>query len=648
MRHESGPAPTLIRHKGRLTAAPMGRHCEMSRASGVVSVLLCTVACSPTSQQPAKSTLVPEAPQVSAQATPLTATAPDEVLLFVEQLPSERVERAAHAISGRRVSLSLALPAELEQLREPNAPVHTLVYLDASPLRLSPRAQHVRAVALKSHAEASEALARLASGGYAKLSHEGALSRVVPRHGHPCVLGKSAEGARLVCGPEPALTRCAGHLLSRPATLAASEDGTKILATLPVRKLETRFGSLLRKGRALLPIVAKSELERQGGDMARVLAPLIDDGANEGLALFGDTEEIEARLRETSGGVELSATLRLRSAKGWLAAAAKSVSTQKSARSAFERLPQSAEFALFNAGLPASVALDVEQFTSKYLRAVFGPGYSEASVLIAKTFVPDVGLAYAHGDALGRDARRIGHGGESIRESTLSVWGYHLLAYEEDPQVYVPLLKRGMDTYNQGELRRLAYQELGRLCPGLPNITRDPPPKGLPLGSERFAMTFSGKFFDSCGHGMSDGKPAQQAALVVLLAPTPARTWIGVSADEAGLVRLINQGMTGKDILAVDADLKPLRDARALFGGFATLRGIASLRRNVLQSESMGGRRSRFDALPKRGATRMPWKVSVEPATPANVQLWARLPDEAVDDMLAMRGSRVRSADRGF
>ncbi|HMR78041.1 MAG TPA: hypothetical protein PKD61_23185, partial [Polyangiaceae bacterium] len=91
----------------------------MSRASGVVSVLLCTVACSPTSQQPAKSTLVPEAPQVSAQATPLTATAPDEVLLFVEQLPSERVERAAHAISGRRVSLSLALPAELEQLREP-------------------------------------------------------------------------------------------------------------------------------------------------------------------------------------------------------------------------------------------------------------------------------------------------------------------------------------------------------------------------------------------------------------------------------------------------------------------------------------------------------------------------------------------------
>jgi hypothetical protein len=430
--------------------------------------------------------------------------------------------------------------------------------------------------------------------------------------------------------------------------LGSAGDGTKILATGPVRNLERRFGSLLQRGRALLPIVAKSELERRGGDAARLLTPLIDDLVNEGLALFGDTEQVEVRLRESGSGVELNATIRLRSAKGWLAAFAQGASTGKGPRGAFERLPQSAEFALFGAGLPTAAAADVEQLAAKWLRAVFGPGFPDATQLIAKTFMPDVGFAYAHGDALGRDARSMGHGGERIREKTLSVWGYHLLAYEEDAQVYAPLLKRGMDTYNRGELRRLAYAELPRLCAGLPPITQDPAPRGMPLGSERFAMTFAGSFFDACAGRKSDGKTAQSAALVVLLAPTPGRTWVGVSADEPGMVRLIQQAIAGKDTLALDADLAPLKDEAVLFGGFATFRGIAGLRRNALQDEYHGGRRAILDRAPRRGATRMPWKISVQRGSPLSVQLWVRVPADAVNDLTAMRQGTAPAANYGF
>ena len=607
---------------------------------------LSAVACGPAPRPAKRAMVVPPAPPKPTESVRLSAEAPAEALAFIEHLPSSAVEHAIYAVSGERISLSGSpLPGDLDQLRVEGAPEHSMLYLDSSPLRLTPRRQEVRAVALSSLPAASEALSRLADAGNATLSRQGPLTRVSPRFGPDCLLGKSAEGARIVCGPDPALLRSAGHLLVRKSQLQAGSP-TKVLVNIPVRRLEERFGSLLSKGRALLPIMAKSELERRGNSAARLLGPVVGDLTREGLALFGDTEQVELHMTDKGGDVDVTATVQLRGAKGWLAGFARDAADQRGPRGAFDRLPNSAEFALFSAGLPERGAREMEVFTARWLRAIFGAGYRESTELIAKTFLPDVGFAYAHGDALGRDARAMGYGGERIREKTRSVWGWHVLSYEEDPKVYAQLLKRGMDTYNGGELRRLSYAQLPRLCKGLPKITHDPPPKRLPAGSERFAMTFPGKFFDACGGGQSDGVPAKQSALVVLLAPQATRSWIGVSVDEAGLVHLLEQSLGGTGTLRLDGALKPLQDPTAVLGGFVTLRGIAGLRRNAMQHERRGGRRQRLDQLPNRGQTRIPWKLSVKKASPATVTAWVRLPNAAVQDMRAGR-DRLRRF-RGF
>ncbi len=608
---------------------------------------LSAVGCGPAPRPAKRAMVVPPAPPKPAESVRLSAEAPAEALMFVEHLPSDAVEASIFAVSGERASLSGGpLPADLSQLRVAGAPEHTLLYLDSSPLRLTPRRQEVRAVALNSLPAASEALRRLADAGNATLTREGPLTRVSPRFGPDCLLGKSAEGARLVCGPDPALLRSAGHLLVRRNQLPQAGATTKVLASIPVRRLQERFGSLLSKGRALLPIMAKSELERRGGTAARLLVPVVDDLTREGLSLFGDAERVDLRVTDDGGNVEVTTTVRLRGAKGWLAGFARDVANKRGARGAFDQLPNSAELALFSAALPERGAREMEVFAARWLRAVFGPGYRESTELIAKTFLPDVGFAYAHGDALGRDARPMDYGGERIRDKTRSVWGWHVLTYEEDPKVYAPLLKRGMDTYNSGELRRLSYAQLPRLCKGLPKITTDPPPKGLPIGSQRFAMTFSGKFFDACAGGQSDGVPAKPTALVVLLAPQASRSWIGVSADEAGLVKLLKQSLSGASTLQSQIELKSLRDPNALLGGFVTLRGMAGLRRNAMQDERRGGRRSRLDPLPNRGLTKMPWKLAVEKASPAVVTAWLRLPKGAMEDMRTLREGRRRY--RGF
>ncbi|MEZ4223599.1 MAG: hypothetical protein R3B13_21805 [Polyangiaceae bacterium] len=591
-----------------------------------LTLALAVAGCGGATPAPTQPSQVESAPaQAPAQIDALSTEAPTEVLAFLETLPSPAIDNAL-AMSLGRASWkvpSLGHPS-------PDAPQRRTYYLDVSPLRMKPRLQEVQTVELASLSEARAQLESMAQRREVRLEPLGELTRATFRFGPDCMLGGSEDHARLSCGPEPALSRTAPHLMQRPSRLATDTSGARLWVTVPVRILHERFGGLIARGQALLPIMAKAELDQSGDALARLLLPIVDDAAREGVALFSDLDRVELHAKEDSSAVEIETELHLRAAKGWLASAVQAAGKGLGPRGKLERLPKQAELVVVGAGLPAKQAQELEAFMAQWLRAIFGPGYRESAELMAGAMLPDVGFAYAHGDAHGRDVGFVRFDGNYIREHTQSLWGWHVIGYEQEQAHYAPLLQRGQTAYNGGELRRLVYQELTRLCRGLPDITRGPGPKPLPAGSERYAMTFNGKFFDTCAQEVST-TPVQDLSLVGIAAPEGKRTWMGFSVHEAALIPLLADAVAGKNGLGQDKSLEPLFDEHLLLGGFATLRGIASFRRNLLQTERPLSSRRNMDALPHHGKDRMLWKLSVSNGN--TLRGFLRLPVAALDDL---------------
>lgn len=589
----------------------------------------CAAALACASSPPPAPTALPAAPDV-ARPTSEASGPPAELLLEAEAEDAELLGRLlGRSVVAGRAPLAEAFAAGLA---DTSGRVAVALVLDVSGLRVLPREQVVAAIGVRDFASTKQWLAEAARRTGGELTAlSGGQVLLARNDGQRCILAPppAAGVSRLACGAEPSFSKTAGYLLSRPSMLTTPE--LRLWAHVPVEALDARFGALLDRARPLLPVLLKTELDRRGGVVARLLTPLASTLSDEGLALLHDVRGITLRLVKRADDWEPKLSVTLRSHGGFVAQLSRDVATAPGTPASFFALPADAELATFSARVPDARAREIQAGLEQWLRAVLGAPFRKSAELMAKVAGPDVPMSYAHGDTLGRDANDKLLGGERLRDVMHSVWGWHVLVYDEPAESYLPELIDGMRAYNDGELRRLVYRELPRLCDGLPPITMGPPIPGLPNGHERFAMRMAGKLFDDCW-SRGDRTPAARAAagaeLVVLLIPDGQRAWIGVSTDQKSLLARMRKA---PGTLAEDASLADLRDPRAVSGGFVTSRGIASLLRNVAQEDVWRLRRQRFDALPGRGRERVPWKLTVDPD--GSLELWARVSERALADV---------------
>jgi hypothetical protein len=106
------------------------------------------------------------------------------------------------------------------------------------------------------------------------------------------------------------------------------------------------------------------------------------------------------------------------------------------------------------------------------------------------------------------------------------------------------------------------------------------------------------------------GRSAGSAELVVIMVPAGDWTFIGMSTDRAGLIARMAAIEAGRSALTA-SEMGVLGSGEHLAGGVVTLRGLAGLHRFVNQYEPYGSRRRDMDRLPNKGATPIPFSVSV-------------------------------------
>lgn len=564
----------------------------------------------------------PEAPIAPSQPTaaePRGHLPPEELLLEVEARDADLLTAV---LSDFAFESDLLRRVKTQGLLDESAPAVAAVTLDLSGLRVTPRPQTATARAVASFATTERWLSENASSLNATVQRaaDGNVHYQTPRERCTLSQGKKGASSRLICGAEPSSSRVTPYLAMRPSGLQTAQ--TELVAKVPVATLDARFGALLDRAAPLLPVLMKSELSRRGPRVSRLLLPAAGTLSREGLALLHDVKELNLTVTRDGNIWEPNLVVSFRERRGFIAQVVTDVAKNAGTPESFFALPKDAELAGFSARVPEVRARELEQGVAQWLRSVFGPGFTESSELIAKTFLPDAAMAYAHGDATGRDADSTLMGGARLRANMLSAWGWHVAIYDEPATSYAPMLVRGADAYNNGELKRLSYRELPSLCPGLPPIVRGSG-AGLPAGWDRGSMRMDAKLFNDCwsrGGWPGRAPTTEGAELVVLLAPDGKRARLGVSADQADLVKRLTPGGAS---LGEDETLSWLRDETALAGGFVTLRGLGSLARNITQFGHPNLRRARFDALPDAGKTRALWKITALPD--GSISLRARL-----------------------
>lgn len=630
----------------RATISGVVKH-HLRIATSLVSLSVIACGAAPTAPAEAPKT-TPSASTEQVAALDLSPVPPPSSLLAEGHVSQRQALR--DALDGVATDLNpdrttiIAKDSGLSDLVVAAAPEHFVALLDTGGFRLAPSVRWVSSIGLSSWEEAER---RLRDAG-AKLTPLGQDLQWSDAPSGPCLLAKAPPPApaRFMCGPAGTLGRAAPYLAR---TLGREQAGPpEVLARIPVRALSEQHGPLLERAKPMIPSLLAGELRRDP-DLARWIEPTLPTLVEEGLGLVADVHEITLRLSLEGSTVALESEAVLAGKRSWAGSTFRQARDTAKMPEAFSRLPKDADFAWFTSRIPDARAKELQQFVEQVLRAGLGPGASRDSVeVVAATFAPDAPMVYAHGDAFGEDAGDVRNGngtrlfgGERLRRQMMSVYGWHIMAYDGPASEYLPRLVQGMNAYDSGDLRDIVYRQLPRLCPGLPQIKQRAPSPKLPKGSATFEMKLPGKLFDDCWeqHRDKSRDRAKDAALVVILVPDGERTWIGLSPDEAGLVERLTRAVSKGASLPVPTGL----DVPGAFaGGVATLAGIGGMRRFVAQYEVHSWLRSNMAVLPHKGTTPIPFVLTLSKDDPLKVRFRAELTKSALEDLRARRQRSYR------
>ncbi len=487
----------------------------------------------------------------------------------------EALGPAAASLAADRATLA-AKAASLDDLIVSGAPTHFVAMLDTGGFRLGPRVQWVASIGLSSYDEALARCSMAAKG--ASLERNGRRWLWAGAPGGPCALARAPEPApaRFMCGPRAALER-AGPYLARTLGAQTSEV-PELYARMPVRALSEQHGPLLEGAKPVLPSLLGDLVSARNPALGRWLAPALPTLVEEGLGLVADVHELEARAALDDTTLVLSARAVLAGKRSWTGSALRQARDTAAIPDAFWRLPADTDLAWFGSRVPEARAKELAQFLDQTFRGVLGPSVGQG---VHGADGRHLRTRRAHGVRPRRRLRRrCGHktrGGERLRRQMMSTYGWHIMGFEAPASEYLPRLVAGMNAYNSGDLRAMAYRELPRLCRGLGPITQRAGGAKLPKGSVVFEMKLPGKFFDECweSHREKSRDRSKDAALVVIMVPAGPRTWIGISPDEAGLSERLSTAAgagTGK-MLGDDKRPALLTEQSLLAGGFVTLQG---------------------------------------------------------------------------
>jgi len=370
--------------------------------------------------------------------------------------------------------------------------------------------------------------------------------------------------------------------------------------------------------------------------LGRALPVLFDDGVD---ALV-DTEHVRLGVAPDGDGVKARLSLEFSGTSSWTARALESLGSRgHSARDSFARLPPDTQLAWFFAGPAPERTRGARGAVTQWLRAYLGPGYEQRTIdLVVATFVPDAPVAYAQGDAYGRDTS-VQEGGYAIWERTLSTYGWHVMGYSGAAGEYLPRLEAGMKAYNSGDLGRFAYAELPRLCKGLGKIRKKRVPRGMPAGSAVFELPLPGKFFDACAARWSTphAKPAPNESIVVVMVPDGERTWIGFGPRETDMLRRMAAlvGSSSGSPAGGQRFSALFGDESVRAGGYSSLAGLGGLFRFLSMSEPYRWRRSSLGRLVNRGEVPAAFSLEVRSEPRLRADLTVMVPGGALADLEA-------------
>lgn len=450
-----------------------------------------------------------------------------------------------------------------------------------------------------------------------------------------CVLGRALgpSPARLVCAGSRAATERLSDYAFRGLPTRDFGTGSAVIELFPSRAVKGQEDKYQRIVQMLAPLITRGA---PTSDRA-LLEPMLETLLPESVDAIADLEHARFALEPQNGDVLITGRVELAGARSWTSRMLSGIASQPDAREIFQRLPQASALAGFNSGSRPERMDEARKTLATWIRNYMGAGYKhDTADLVANTFIARAPMVYAQGDLVEVDSSSA-QGGKRIYEKTLSTYGWHLIGFREKASAYEPELDRGMRAYNNGDLNKFAYRELGSLCPGLTKITRRPALGGLPKGSVLYEMRLPPKFFDDCASrwGRGKGTPAPSSlGLNVILVPDGELTWIGFSADEKVLRKQLASVLGKKDTLAGDAALALLEGGDAKLGGFLSLSGLGGLQRFLTMNDDTIWSRTRLAARPHKGKTRMPFRIDVGvKGERTTLSMSARMPRALIEDM---------------
>jgi hypothetical protein len=532
------------------------------------------------------------------------------------------------------------LAEDLSALVDPNQPIELAVAVDSPETLLGRGPDVVVSIPLSSRSAPMEVLRERQSAGQIALERRGrgAVEIVLGRDPSPsCWLmdARGAAPARLVCGSQRQAVASLGPWVARGLPERDLGAEALVLEAWPHKAVAPHVSALRRLGRYFLS-GATSGGSDEDRFLGRSLPVLFDDGID---ALL-DTEHVRLGVEPDGDGVKARLSAELSGTSSWTARTLKSLASGgHSARDSFAKLPADTQLAWFFEGPAPERIREARGALAQWLRAYLGPGYEQRTIeLVVATFVPDAPVAYAEGDAYGKDASEH-DGGYAIWERTLSTYGWHVMAYSAPSKELLPRLEAGMKAYNSGDLGRFAYAELPRLCKGLGKIRKKPLPRGMPPGSAVFELPLPGKFFDACAARWSTprGKPAPNESIVVVMVPDGDRTWIGFGPRETDMVRRVTAlaGTSSGAPAGWQRFSTLLGDESVRAGGFSSLAGFGGLFRFLSMSEPYRWRREYLSRLLNRGEVPAAFSLEVRSEPRLRADLTLMVPGAVLADLQA-------------
>ncbi|MEB2310761.1 MAG: hypothetical protein OZ921_16590 [Sorangiineae bacterium] len=477
-------------------------------------------------------------------------------------------------------------------------------------------------------------------------------------HGSDCALAAAAgpAPARLVCGDNDAQVDALLPYVTRtlPTERLTSSDIHFEFRAAPV---QMRYVPQLRRLRqmALGALLGKLELDSPAFD--RALSDVVHSVADEALTLVEelDTFAIDAWLRDDPALIEAKASLRFKGSSSWAVQTLLDAGKRAAPPSdMFWRLPADAGAASFSVGAAPKrfepIGHTLGELADGYLAHEKMPRKTRDQVvdLLEGLFSLSSGAVTAHGSlpaaTAGRDQPV--ESGASAREKFRSMLGWYVIGVDVQAETYRKLLGTLMSVFNDPQLRKPLGVD-AKLFPKL--TTRAARGAGLAPGSKAYVLTLPGellKDFDGPSFVEGEAGPRKKQvvpaplSIVLILMPDGARTWLGISTDEAVLSAKLAQVRkpAGDQSLEKRAGLGALRTGKVISGGFMTVAGVLDSPNALSELGISPGTLLR--AAPHHGETPILMSFTVEPGAAPSL-VWRSTTPRAVVEDLATIGTSV-------